>query len=88
MAICVITTQKYRHFSLIAGVSHDEMRELTAFSNSYSATGGTHTRTRTRLWLPIEYEYEYRFTEYEYDFDMIDTGDQREVSKITICQYF
>jgi hypothetical protein len=62
--------------SLIAGASHDKMREVTAFSYSYSATGGT----RTRLWLPIEYEHEYRFTEYEYDFDTIDTGDQREVS--------
>ncbi len=64
----------FGHFSLIAGVSHDKMRELTAFSFSYSATDGT----RTRLWLLIEYEY--RFTEYEYDFDMIDTDDQREVS--------
>ncbi len=49
--------------------STKKMPELTAFSYSYSATGGT----RTRLGPPIEYEYrfteyEYRFTEYEYVF--------------------
>ena len=71
-----------RHYSLIAGTSGDKRRKLTAFSCSYSATGGT--RTRTRMAAPIEYEYEYRFTEYEYEFNEINTGDQREESKFLV----
>ena len=64
-------------FSLIAGISREKKgNELTAFSCSYSAAGGT--RTRMADW--IEYEYDYRFTEYEYELEVLNNGDQREVS--------
>jgi len=46
-----------------------EISQLTAFSYSYSAAGGT----RTRRSLPIEY-----------DLDTLVSGVQREVSKSTL----